>query len=64
MARQYLRLGDKEIPVTDEESRLLSSHRFEPKKVAEIKTRIFANARRSKTGGAKEAVVLQAVPAS
>ncbi len=43
MARHYLRLGDLKIPVTDEQVRELSKHRWEPEKVLELRSAIFAD---------------------
>ena len=63
MARQFLRLGNREIPVTDEQVRQLNANRFNPKKVAEIRLAIFATAR-VKTESAGQAVSATAVPVS
>lgn len=43
MARHYLRLGNREIPVTDEQVKQLNKHRLEPDKVQELRLAIIAS---------------------
>lgn len=44
MARNYLRLGKREIPVTNEQVRQFNQHRLNPRKIEELKATIFAEA--------------------
>ena len=62
MARQYLRLGDRKIPVSGEQAKELSLNRFNPKRVEEIKSQIFATAS-VKTEAVEETGTLQVASA-
>ena len=59
MARHYLQLGTKQVPVTDEQARELTRNRFNPERVEEIRAEIFAAVKPAKLG-----MKPQTVPAS